>query len=137
MNRVVVSFGSNVRPAENLDAAMDALRRDHRLIAESSRVATRPIGYAEQPDFINGAVLVDTELSRELFRAYLKAVEDRLGRVRGGSRFGPRCVDLDIVVWNGKVVDPDYYKRKFLRDAVGEVTSPRSPHDGRPGSEGA
>ena len=44
-----------------------------------------------------------------------------MGRVKSANKFGPRVIDLDIVVWNGEVTDEDYYSREFLRDAVEEV----------------
>ena len=60
-------------------------------------------------------------MNQEEFSAYLKKIEDRLKRDRTQPRFGPRTIDLDVVVWNGKVVDRDYYTREFLKNAVDEV----------------
>jgi 2-amino-4-hydroxy-6-hydroxymethyldihydropteridine diphosphokinase len=78
------------------------------LVAESEWATAAPIGVVEQADFLNGAFLVETALDREAFRAYLKGVEDRLGRVREGNKYGPRTIDLDIVVWNREIVDKDF-----------------------------
>jgi 7,8-dihydro-6-hydroxymethylpterin-pyrophosphokinase len=44
-----------------------------------------------------------------------------MGRDRTGPKFGPRCIDLDIVVWNGEIVDEDYYTRDFLQKSVAEL----------------
>jgi len=74
-----------------------------------------------QPDFLNGAALIETERSKDEFNFYLKNLEDRLGRDRSLPKFGPRTIDLDIVVWNGEVVDDDYNTRDFLRAAVAEL----------------
>jgi 2-amino-4-hydroxy-6-hydroxymethyldihydropteridine diphosphokinase len=60
-------------------------------------------------------------LDRDAFAAYLRLMEDRLGRVRTANKFGPRTIDLDIVVWNGEIVNADYSERDFVRDAVREL----------------
>jgi 2-amino-4-hydroxy-6-hydroxymethyldihydropteridine diphosphokinase len=121
MNRVVVGAGSNLNPETNFPAARAVLHREQRLVASSKLVTTKPIGTLDQPDFVNGAFLVETPLDRDAFRAYLKTVEAQLGRVRGPDKFGPRTIDLDIVVWNGVVVDDDFYSRDFVRSTVLEV----------------
>ena len=51
----------------------------------------------------------------------MKQVEDQLGRDREAPRFGPRSIDLDILTWNGKIVDDDVYDRYFLQDAINEL----------------
>jgi len=55
---------------------------------------------------------------RQQLRDILKKIEDALGRDRSGPAFGPRTMDLDIVVWNDKIVDDDYHTRDFLRNSV-------------------
>ena len=122
MNRVAVGIGSNIRPAENIQNAVELLGREHALLKMSHFSTTAPVGFTEQPDFVNGAVLLQTDLTNEQFRGYLKELERRLGRVKTGNKYGPRTIDLDIVVWNGTVVDKDYYTRDFLKRAVDEVT---------------
>ena len=118
MNRVVVSFGSNINPEINIQEAKRILAKTHLLIAESGVVVTKPLGYKEQPDFYNGAVLLDTEMELQTFNSYLKKIEDRLGRIRYDNKNGPRTIDLDIVVWNGSVKDSDIYSRPHLRNSV-------------------
>ncbi len=88
----------------------------------STLVKTSPIGIEDQPDFVNGAVKVETSLDQVSLKSWLKSVEDRLGRDRTLAKFGPRTMDLDIVVWNGEVVDDDYYTRDFLRNSVAELS---------------
>lgn len=97
------------------------LATDCHLIQLSKLVRTSPLGIENQPDFVNGAAAVETEMDQIAFKSYLKSVEDRLGRDRTLPKFGPRTMDLDIVVWNGEVVDDDYYSRDFLRNAVAEL----------------
>ena len=121
MNTCVVGVGSNIQPEENIRKAIQILEEEHTLLSVSVMVQTEPIGIKDQPSFVNGAVKVSTSMKQEEFSAYLKTVEDRLKRDRTQPRFGPRTIDLDVVVWNGKVVDRDYYSREFLKNAVDEV----------------
>jgi len=91
------------------------------LISVSSLVRTSPIGISDQPDFLNGAAMVFTEMEMTEFKNYLKGVEDQLKRDRSAPKYGPRTIDLDIVIWDGEIVDPDYYNRDFLKKAVDEI----------------
>ena len=121
MNHVVIGVGSNIRPEENIARARDQIVSEHRLIAESSFVETEPIGYADQPKFLNGVFRIETSFGYKILKKWLLETEKALGRKRGKNKYGPRTIDLDIVVWNGKVVDDDFFERKFLREAVLEV----------------
>ncbi len=62
-----------------------------------------------------------TELGIESLKQELKSIEDLMGRDRSKPKFGPRTIDLDILIWNGKVIDKDYYDRDFLRKGVEEI----------------
>ena len=121
MNQVIISVGSNIEPDKNIAKAREILARDFEVVAETDFVSTKPVGYTQQPDFLNGAVLVRTDLKLEPLRQHLKRIEDTLGRRRSVLTFGPRTVDLDIVVWNGKLLDPDFYEREYLKKAVLEL----------------
>ncbi len=123
MNRAVVGVGSNIDPRRHIARAKELLSREQRLLRESAFVTTSPIGFASQPDFVNGAFLIETDLGSRDFTAYLKSVESRLGRVRTENKNGPRTIDLDLIVWNGSIVNDDYHQRDFLRKAVDEVSS--------------
>ncbi len=121
MNRAAVSIGSNIDPEENARKAVEILSQKFPGLKFSSFVFTKAVGYTEQPDFLNGAVLIFTNLNLAQLTDTLKKIEAVMGRIRGELKNGPRIIDLDIVVWNGKVVDEDFYKRQFLRDAVLEL----------------
>lgn len=79
------------------------------------------MGFTEQPDFLNGAFLIQTEDSWEIFNRKLKQIEIDQGRVKTENKNGPRSIDLDIVVWNKKIVDPDFYRRDFIKKTVLEL----------------
>lgn len=121
MNTFILSIGSNIIPYEHIEQAIIALRQFSRIERISELVVTRPIGIEDQPAFVNGAVRGRTSLSRDQFNDQLKVLEDWIGRDRSRPKFGPREIDLDIIVWNNCIVDHDYYSRGFLKDVVDQV----------------
>ncbi len=122
MNRAVIGIGSNIRPKEHVSAALSQLRQDLHILATSHFVRTKAIEPCrEQPDFLNGAILIETPMSRPKLKAYLRRVEKKLGRTRSADKYAPRTIDLDIIVWNDRVVDENVYTRDFLRKSVLEI----------------
>lgn len=122
INTCVIGIGSNINPEVNILKMLKILGKKVKIIKVSSFIQTKPIGIARQPDFTNGAVKIETRLSQEELKSLLISVEDELGRDRQSSKFGPRTIDLDIVVWNSKIVDQDFYLRDFLKKSVLEVS---------------
>lgn len=120
-NQCVIGLGSNIKPKDNIQYARELLQSEFRVLGESQFIQTTPIGYKEQADFINGAVYIETELSLESLATKLKALEDALGRQRSDIKHGPRTIDLDVVTYNGKIIDPDFYERDFLKNSVLEL----------------
>lgn len=118
MADVIISIGSNINADANIQAMLEILGREVTIIRVSQMVKTIPVGITDQPDYTNGAVRIKTELGKGELKILLKYIEDRLGRDRTLPKFGPRTIDLDIVTWDGEVVDPDYYTRDFVKNAV-------------------
>ena len=121
MNVAILGIGSNIDADKNISRMLEILGTKVEILKISKLIQTKPIGITTQPDFTNGAVKIRTTLNRENLNALLKGIEDDMGRDRTEQKFGPRCIDLDIVVWNGKIVDEDYYTRDFLKASVEEV----------------
>ena len=121
MNQVIIGVGSNVDPQTNIERSRELLAQHFELVRESCFIQTEPIGLAEQPPFLNGSILIRTDLSQEALRERLRAIEAQLGRRRDGDPYTPRTIDLDIVVWNDQVVDPDVYARDFLKQSIVEI----------------
>ena len=120
-HEVVIGLGSNIDPEANLEQAVQELKSRFKVSKLSQWTRTKPIGIQDQPDFYNGALLMETELEQQSLKKELKRIEDILGRDRSLPKFGPRTIDLDILIWNKKVVDEDYYERDFLRKGVEEI----------------
>ena len=120
-HEVVIGLGSNINPEANLEQAVLELKSRFKVSKRSQWTRTKPIGIQDQPDFYNGALLMETELEQQSLKKELKRIEDILGRDRSLPKFGPRTIDLDILIWDKKVVDKDYYERDFLRKGVEEI----------------
>ena len=133
MAKAFVGIGSNLgEPERQIAAALELLRAEDgiEVVAVSSLRETEPVGYRDQPNFLNGAAALETELSpRELLERLL-AIERRLGRKRGtGPRFGPRTIDLDLLVYGDEVVNepgltvphPRLAERRFALEPLAEL----------------
>jgi 2-amino-4-hydroxy-6-hydroxymethyldihydropteridine diphosphokinase len=133
VTKAFVGIGSNLgEPERQIAAALDQLSSEDgiQIVAVSRLRETEPVGYADQPNFLNGAVLVDTTLpARELLERLL-AIETRLGRVRGeGPRFGPRTIDLDLLLYGAETIDepgltvphPRLAERRFALEPLAEL----------------
>lgn len=141
--RAYVGLGANlgdregtIRKAVELLAAQPGID----VVAVSTLRETEPVGYLDQPAFVNGAVALETELSPQELLRRLLAVEAALGRVRGeGPRFGPRAIDLDLLLYGGEVVDepglavphPRLAERRFALEPLHELDPDLSLPDGR------
>jgi len=121
-NTAIIGIGSNINAESNIPKILEILGKKVKILKISEFVKTKPIGIENQPDFTNGAVKIYTGLDRDTLNRLLKRIEGRLGRDRSVPKFGPRTIDLDIVVWNGEIVDEDYYTRDFLQKSVQEIS---------------
>jgi 2-amino-4-hydroxy-6-hydroxymethyldihydropteridine diphosphokinase len=114
-----------------LRAAVEALRREPALtvVAVSSISETDPVDYLDQPAFLNAAVALDTALTPRELLDLLLAIEGRLGRTREGPRFGPRTIDLDLLLYGEEQVDepglevphPRLHERLFALEPLLEL----------------
>ena len=121
MNDCIIGIGSNIEAEKNIAEMMELLSLEVEVIQVSQFIQTKPIGLTNQPDFTNGAVNILTDMEFEELANYLKMLEDQMGRDRKQLKFGPRNIDLDILIWNGTIVDQDYYSRDFLRSSADEL----------------
>ncbi len=133
MTTAFVGIGSNLGERERqIEAALDLLAAEDgiELVAVSTLRETEPVGYLDQPAFLNGAARVETDLSAQDLLARLLAIELELGRVRGdGPRFGPRTIDLDLLIYGQETIDepgltvphPRLAERRFALEPLAEL----------------
>ena len=109
MKTAYISLGANLpspagTPHQTLDAAIIRLAELGTLLARSSYYSTDPVGYADQPIFLNAAVALQTLLDPQSLLDHLLEMERSLGRDRShGIVNGPRTLDLDILLYGDRV----------------------------------
>jgi 2-amino-4-hydroxy-6-hydroxymethyldihydropteridine diphosphokinase len=128
--RAYIGLGSNLGDREEtIRRALDALGRRTSVVAVSSFRETEPWGVEEQPPFLNAAAAIETELPpRELLDTLL-SIERGLGRVRSGMRYGPRTIDLDLLLYDELELDepgltvphPHLHERRFALEPLAEL----------------
>jgi 2-amino-4-hydroxy-6-hydroxymethyldihydropteridine diphosphokinase len=104
MHRAYLSLGSNIEPERHLRAAIDALRARFGAIDVSPAYRSTAVGF-DGPAFLNLAVGIDTDLDPVALDAWLHALEDRHGRRRDGPRYSSRTLDVDIVLFDDRIVE--------------------------------
>jgi 2-amino-4-hydroxy-6-hydroxymethyldihydropteridine diphosphokinase len=125
-----VGLGSNLGDREALIREAAELIGTRRL---STIVETEPWGYEEQPRFLNAVAEVETERSARRFLELLLDTERRLGRERRGARWGPRTIDLDLLLYGDEVIDepglqvphPRLLERLFALEPLAELVPAR------------
>lgn len=132
MTTVCIALGSNLGDRlGNLRAAVAGLGPMVTVTARSAVYETAPMYVTDQPAFLNMAVRGETELAPTALLAHLKAIEATLGRRDGGVRFGPREVDLDILLYGNVVLSapglevphPRMAERAFVLRPLADVAA--------------
>lgn len=130
--RVYIGIGSNLdNPVAQVLEAVEELEMipDTILAERSTLYSARPMGPEDQPDYVNAVVAMDTLLSAdELHKALIK-IEDLQGRVREGEKWGPRIIDLDLLLYGNSTIDtatltvphPGMHERDFVIIPLEEV----------------
>lgn len=102
---VCLLLGSNIRPEHNLPLAIDQLQNYLKLLRISRVWETASVGSAG-PNFLNAAILAQTSLNQKSLKLkILRPLETRMGRVRSADENAPRPIDLDIILFDGQVLD--------------------------------
>lgn len=132
MTRAYVGLGSNLGDRERMlwgAIHMLAFNPEVDVVAVSSFRETDPVGFEDQPRFLNAAVAVETELEPRALLDLLLSVERELGRTREGPRFGPRTIDLDLLLYGDDVIaeagltvpHPRLHERRFVLEPLVEL----------------
>ncbi len=129
MNRAVLSLGANQGDRQHqLASALLQIQPFATLEAVSSLYETAPVGNLEQPDFLNIAVAIRTDLDVRSLHRRLRQIETTLGRVRNEPG-GPRRIDIDIVFYEDWIIEEDdltvphprYADRNFVLSPMNEI----------------
>jgi 2-amino-4-hydroxy-6-hydroxymethyldihydropteridine diphosphokinase len=132
VTRAYIGLGANLGDREaTIRRALELLDRDPdvSVVAVSTLRETEPVGYADQPRFLNGAAALETVLGPRDLLSRLLSVERALGRTRKGPRWGPRTIDLDLLLHGAEVVDepglrvphPRLAERRFALEPLAEL----------------
>jgi 2-amino-4-hydroxy-6-hydroxymethyldihydropteridine diphosphokinase len=132
VTRAYVGLGSNLGDRESyVRAALGALAVEPgiEIVAVSAFRDTDPVGIVDQPRFLNAAAALETALPPRTLLDRLLAIERRLGRTRTGPRFGPRTIDLDLLLYGDERVDerglevphPRLHERRFVLEPLAEL----------------
>jgi 2-amino-4-hydroxy-6-hydroxymethyldihydropteridine diphosphokinase len=132
MPHVYVGLGANLGDRKaTIRRALELLDADPEIdvVAVSTLRETDPVGYLDQPRFLNGAAALETDLGPRALLERLFSVERELGRSRDGPRWGPRTIDLDLLVHGSEVVlepglrvpHPQLAERRFALEPLAEL----------------
>jgi 2-amino-4-hydroxy-6-hydroxymethyldihydropteridine diphosphokinase len=132
VHRAYIGVGANLGDREpTMRAALAALdaKPGIRVVAVSSFRETDPVGYVDQPRFLNAAAEVETELDARALLDALLSVERGLGRTRDGPRYGPRTIDLDLLLFGDAELEepgltvphPRLHERAFVLEPLAEL----------------
>jgi len=108
--RAYIGLGSNLAdPVQQIAHALSALESvpQSQLVARSGLYRSAPLGPRDQPDYINAVVAIDTQLGAKALLHHLQNIEQRHGRVRDGERWGPRTLDLDLILYGDEISGDD------------------------------
>lgn len=132
MEQVYIGLGSNLSaPEQQLNAALKALAQlpNSRLISCSAYYSSAPLGPSDQPRFTNAVALLETALPPHQLLDHLQRIELKQGRQRQAERWGPRTLDLDILLFGERLIDdarlcvPHYHMhaRPFVLQPLAEL----------------
>lgn len=137
---VYIGLGSNLAdPRVQVQAGIRALAAlpNSRLLRQSRLYDTAPWGRTDQPAFVNAVAQLETTLTPQALLEALLALERSAGRKRDGTRWGPRVLDLDILVYGDLIIEepglrvphPHLHEREFVLAPLAEI----APHLSIPG----
>ena len=127
-NRVVIAFGANIGPREATIARAIQLVRERcgKVAKVSPYFESEPQGFSSTHHFLNGCLLLLTDLSPQQLLVALQQIEAELGRVKTSLDYQDRCIDLDIIFYENLCVNqpqlqiphPRYHERPFVLEPL-------------------
>lgn len=120
-NQAVIGLGSNIEAHKYISLARQTLKDEFRVIASASDLQTKAVARPDDSDFINSAVLIQTNMNRATLVRRLKHIEWEIGRTKSSDKYAARIIDLDLLLWNQQLEDADILSRSFLQDSIEEL----------------
>lgn len=117
-NTAVIALGSNINADANFTKALAHLQQLGFIMQRTEFIKTKPLKFEDQAEFLNGAILLHTKKGLSEIKMHLKQIEALLGRVRIENKNAPREIDLDVLTYNGFIIDKDIEELPFLIDFV-------------------
>ena len=143
MKRVAfIGLGSNLdEPVDQIQRAVSALNQveDCRVTTSSKLYRNPPMGPANQPDYVNAAIMLETGLSARQLLVEMQRIETNQGRRRDGEHWGPRTIDLDLLLYEQEVINapgltvphPGLAERAFVLQPLLDIQPDLHLPDGR------
>ena len=133
--RVFLGLGSNIDSEHNLRCAAGLLRTIWPQIRFSAVYRSTPVGPVDQPDFLNAVATIIAEQPPQVVHDRLAAIERQLGK-QVAVRFGPRTIDLDILLYGDAVIDesglhvphPRMHERRFVLEPLCALINASAKH---------
>jgi 2-amino-4-hydroxy-6-hydroxymethyldihydropteridine diphosphokinase len=122
-NHVILLLGSNIDPARNIQCALELLAQFSSVTKKSQIWITEAVG-SSGPNFLNMAVEVETNLNiKGIKNNIIDPIEAKLKRIRTLDKYAPRTMDIDLIIFNNKVLDPNIWNKLFIALPVLEINS--------------
>lgn len=133
--KAYIGLGSNILPAANLIAAADLLREEWPDARFSHVYRSKAVGHADQPDFLNTVAEIEADRDELSVHGKLKQIEEALGK-NIAFRFGPRTIDLDLLLYGDAVMEndnltlphPRMHQRRFVLEPLCELVDTNDKH---------
>ena len=141
ISKAYIGLGSNLGDRERtIRRSLELLSQEPAVdvVGVSSLRETDPVDYVEQPRFLNGACAIETGFRPTELLERMQSIENTLGRTRGDQQFGPRIIDLDLLLYGNKVIDspaltlphPRLVVRRFVLEPLFELNPQLTLPDG-------
>jgi 2-amino-4-hydroxy-6-hydroxymethyldihydropteridine diphosphokinase len=120
-NHAILLLGSNIQRERNIRSALDFFQRNTQVLRRSSVWETEAVG-SDGPNFLNVALEITTDLEIPAIKSELvQPIEQQLGRVRTADKNAPRTIDVDLIIFNGQVLDGALWIKAFMALPVAEL----------------